>query len=445
LLLTLFNLRPELSQQRSIIWSVAGLLFSAISVVIVNSWLSVLAHSISFLLVLGFVQSRELRFVWFALGLGVLSLFQGPIRWISSLARTNEEGEGTANPVSPWLKQIFLPILIILPFLFLYTAANSVFAQYITWLLDNLADSANHDRLWLDLLLFGVGNTIAIAFFFPRLRPSRLAQLAAGFKDELVRKRQIRGEFLGHHNLLALKNEYRRGVLTFAALNTLLLFVNLTDLRYVWLDTSELPAARLSEYVHIGTFSLLLSIFLAMGVVLFFFRGNLNFYPGVKPMRQLANIWLVQNAILALSVAIRNFHYINEYGLARGRIAVAFLIPLIGFGLFTLFRKINWQLSLSYLFQVNGLAVWLWLLFFAAINWDGIITRYNLSNQAPSEVDWVHLTNLSERNTFLLNQPKFRPHLEDLYVPKLHPDRYKQTDWRSWNYSDWRNYKSFSK
>jgi len=148
---------------------------------------------------------------------------------------------------------------------------------------------------------------------------------------------------------------------------------------------------------------------------------------------------------ISLSVAVRNFHYINEYGLARGRIAVAFLIPLIGFGLFTLFRKINWQLSLSYLFQVNGLAVWLWLLFFAAINWDGVITRFNLSTQSVEEVDWVHLANLSDRNTYLLNQPKFRPHLEDIYLPKLNPNRYKSTDWRSWNYNKWRNYKSFSK
>ena len=59
--------RPELAGHKSFVWSVGGLLFAAGSVVIVHSGAAVLAHHLTYFLVLGFAQTRELRFIWFGL------------------------------------------------------------------------------------------------------------------------------------------------------------------------------------------------------------------------------------------------------------------------------------------------------------------------------------------------------------------------------------------
>ena len=70
-----------------------------------------------------------------------------------------------------------------------------------------------------------------------------------------------------------------------------------------------------------------------------------------------------------------------------------FVLLLLLFGLLTLFRKVRDKLSLTYLLQSNGQAVWLALLLFGAVNWPGVITRYNLSANTRSEVDLYYLTN----------------------------------------------------
>jgi hypothetical protein len=56
--------------------------------------------------------------------------------------------------------------------------------------------------------------------------------------------------------------------------------------------------------VHEGTYLLILCILMAMGVLLWFFRGNLNFLPDNERLRWLAHLWLAQNAMLALSVGV---------------------------------------------------------------------------------------------------------------------------------------------
>ncbi|MEM9528344.1 MAG: DUF4173 domain-containing protein, partial [Bacteroidota bacterium] len=277
----------------------------------------------------------------------------------------------------------------------------------------------------------------------------QLVHWQTGFEDTLHRQRaprtpssHLRGRLKKIGDLpakiLALKDEHQRAVLTFSSLNILLALVNATDLRYVWLSSAALPAATLSHYVHVGTYNLTFSIFLAMAVVLYFFRSNLNFYKEIHVLRPLTRLWLIQNALLAGSVGVRNWHYIDAYGLAIGRVYVGLVLLLILFGLFTLLRKIDRRLTLSYLLQTNGMALWLSLLVFGAVNWTNIITRYNLAQEDTAAIDWHYLRwQLDDRNRFLINQhPGLPPSIKkDPNGPYWHT----YSDWRSWNYPDWRN------
>ncbi len=442
-MLCLLRIRPELSQQSSFTWSLIGLFFAAGCVVVVNSALSVFAHAISFLLILGFSQKQELRFIWFGLLLGLFSFFQGPFRWFKqSVISFKGEGNQELKPALRWLRQGLIPAMIIIPFLVLYVSASEGLATGIDQILSILENIKIDESLIVNCMLFFWGALLVVSALFPRTRVSLLAKFAATFTDKLRRERQGNTPYMGTPKIMALKDEYRKAILTFGALNFLLLLVNLIDFSQVWFPQEGLSAAVLSQFVHTGTYSLIASILLAMVVVLYFFRGNLNFFaPAATLLKQLTFAWIAQNALLAISVGVRNWHYIHAYGLAYGRVLVAFFLLLILIGLYTLFRKVDDRLSLSYLFQNNGLAAWLCLLLFAAINWDVVITRYNIRTQANTTVDWSYLIDdLSDANAFLLAKAPVPAHLAKYPLSrKLDSNRHQVADWRSWNYPDWRN------
>ncbi|MEM9930025.1 MAG: DUF4153 domain-containing protein, partial [Bacteroidota bacterium] len=450
--------RPELGKYAGFVWSVGGLLFAAGSVVIVHSELSILAHHLTFILVLGFAQARELRFCWYAILLGISTFFEAPKRaWRKWWVRQQQQKEAQVMPALRWLKQGIIPALVLLPFLGLYLGASEQLAAGMDRLLARLEAWSFNPTLFWSLFLMGLGFLLTLGYFFPRTNLSRLVQHQLGFKDVLTRRRPERmpspppASYPTRHprtaaqkalyapplrKSLALKAEYRQAVLTFGLLNLLLAIVNATDLRYVWLATSELSAATLSQYVHTGTWNLLLSIALAMVVVLYYFRGNLNFLQQASYLKPLAKLWVIQNVILGLSVWVRNLHYMNAYGLALGRIYVIFVLLLILFGLYTLFRKVRDRLSLTYLLQTNGLAAWLALLLLAAVNWPCVITRHNVARN-PDKIDWYYLTEeLPAANTFLLLS---HPEAKVLRTWKSEPKYHQYADWRSWNYADWRN------
>ena len=77
---------------------------------------------------------------------------------------------------------------------------------------------------------------------------------------------------------------------------------------------------------------LIISIVMGAALVLYFFRGDLNFIRGNTPLKWLCLAWLAQNAMLAASVAVRNYWYIHHFGLAYKRIGVILflLAALVG-------------------------------------------------------------------------------------------------------------------
>jgi hypothetical protein len=161
--------------------------------------------------------------------------------------------------------------------------------------------------------------------------------------------------------------------------NALLLVVNAIDINWLWFGFVPKPGFDLTQFVHEGTYVLIFSILLAMGIVLWVFRRNLNFYaPGLPWLRWGATVWVLQNAVLAVSVGLRNYYYIVHCGLAYKRIGVCFFLLLVFFGLGTVLLKI-WQRRSAYsLVRLNSLAVYAVLLLLAAGNWEVWMARYNL-------------------------------------------------------------------
>lgn len=370
-----------------------------------------------------------------------------------------------------WLRILLVPAVLFCIFYIIYVSANSIFADIsetiihpFTIFIQHLIRLFEFERIGFFLLgMFITGGLIihsGNSFFSlvdlkmkinltrKRDRLKKWRASAFSYLSQVVFGSSARGN-------LALKNEYLIGALSVVLLNALLLFINFLDLRYVWFGFTYTTNVNLSSYVHEGAGLLIISIILAMAILLFFFRGNLNFYKQNKWLRYGAYAWILQNIFLVISVFLRNFYYISTLGLAYKRIGLLFFLALVISGLVTIFIKIYSAKTIYFLLGANSWVALFLLVFASCINWDEVIARYNLSRKSDIPVDAQFLLSLSDktlpllrdnadellkdRHTFFYyNDLRFTGSaLEFLREREIHfLAKQKEYSWLSWNASD---------
>lgn len=185
----------------------------------------------------------------------------------------------------------------------------------------------------------------------------------------------------------SLRQEFRSARLLLIALNAILLLVNLTDIAWIWMGFQVPEHFSLKQFVHDGTWKLLFSIVLSLILILYFFRGNQNFYPRSRMLRALATLWILQNGILLISLFLRDWHYIQFHGMAWNRMNLLVFLMLTLSGLITMLLKVQQRKTLRYLIQQNGIVLLTLLLVYAWVPLDSIMIRYNLRHPNPSGID----------------------------------------------------------
>ncbi|WP_460504027.1 DUF4153 domain-containing protein, partial [Hymenobacter agri] len=302
---------------------------------------------------------------------------------------------------------LLVPLGILAAFHVLFAVANPVYARLSSrvlevlgdWLLRLLPDISLGHLLFLAL---GFGVTAAVVVVVPVYffadQESRFGEFVRRQRDRVASFAVRRPDFrFKTTKALDLRKEYLIAVAVFGLVNVLLLVVNAIDVRWLWFGFEPAPGFDLAQFVHEGTYVLIFSILLAMGIVLWFFRRNLNFYaPGLRALRWGATVWVLQNAVLAVSVGLRNYYYILNSGVAYKRIGVCFFLLLVFFGLGTVLGKIWQQRSAYSLVRLNSLAVYAVLLLLAAGNWEVWMTQYNLQPRLRS-VDIGFLLDMPDR------------------------------------------------
>jgi Leucine-rich repeat (LRR) protein len=273
---------------------------------------------------------------------------------------------------------------IILVFFILYKNSNPLF--------QDLTKKINFDFIsweWVRFTLLGF--VIVYAFLYARNFPGLYKKdsgLSGNIDREIVLSKDNR--FFGKK--INVNLEVTSGIILLLLLNILLFIVNALDVAYLWI-TQKLPEGMsYSDYVHQGTGTLIISIILAILIILFYFRGHINFAEKNKSIKTLAYLWMVQNIIVIVSTAYRNILYINEYSLTYKRIGVYIWLVLTLVGIITTIVKIWKHKSNWYLFRQNGWAVYFVLILFACFNWDMVITNYNVKNS--KNLDKYYLLNL---------------------------------------------------
>jgi hypothetical protein len=261
------------------------------------------------------------------------------------------------------------------------------------------------------------------------------------------------------NGMMALKNENTTGIISLVLLNVLLLLVNIIDVNFLWLHFQYKEGQPVYKMVHEGTELLIVSIVLAMAILLFFFKGNLNFYKRNKWLKYGAYAWIIQNAMLVSSVFLRDYYYILKHGLAYKRIGVLFFLLMVLVGLITVLLKIWGRKTNYFLFRVNAWAGITVLVLATTIHWDELIAGYNLKRKSTIDLDVPFLLSLSDKalpllDTNIVALQKRQNELQALsnnregaacdscYIEQLKlrekefTEKQQQFSWLSWNYAD---------
>ncbi len=175
---------------------------------------------------------------------------------------------------------------------------------------------------------------------------------------------------------LASAKTWSTASVTLLAVNGLALMLNGLDGMSTWLGEAAVSGAELTRGVHQGTNTLIIAIVLAAGLILYYLRHPPADHDRV---RMLAIAWLAQNAVMVATVGLRNFQYMDAYGLTYKRLGVwLFLISALG-GLALLGKTAHNRTSLEWLVRRQAWCVYGVLAAAALPNWSNIITSYNLS------------------------------------------------------------------
>jgi len=355
---------------------------------------------------LGYLNQPHLKLVSNALFTAIGSAWQ-MMPGLVGLIRLPTNVGGRVGRAWFYGRLLGLPLVALTVFHVLFMIANPVYSKLSSQALNVVGEwlAALFENLSVPHLLFfllGLALTGAVLVLVPvhyfMDRESRLSEFITRQRDRVASFAVRQPDFSPQYfRALDLRKEYLVALSMLGLVNVLLLVVNVIDINWIWFGFEPEPGFDLTQFVHEGTYVLILSILVAMGIVLWFFRRNLNFYQrGLPVLRWMATVWVLQNVVLAVSVGLRNYYYIQYTELAYKRLGVCGFLLLTLFGLVTVLLKIWQRRSTFSLVRLNALAAYVLLVGMACGNWEIWIARYNL-RPTPHPLDYNYLLEMPDR------------------------------------------------
>lgn len=469
---SVFYLYPAVFAKPEMKWLLLAHIIALCTVVVHNTVLSKIAFSATLLLVVVFTQYLH-RSVWYAAASVVSNyvlLFFSVLDNVQQVKTKRLRLKGLGKSI----RFVIIPLFIAAVFFVVYSLANTVFQNVINNAMLAVQQFAAKLFSWFewDRFVFLLLGLLVTGGLLLRAKYNGFSEKDSAQHNDMWRKKNdlkrwknsalfdLLTVFMGRfaNGVMALRNENVVGIISLVMLNLLLLVINAIDIVYVWFGFTYTPDLNLKDIVHEGTGLLIFSIVLAMAVVLFFFRGNLNFYKKNKWLRYGAYGWIFQNAVLVISVLLRDFYYIQHQGLAYKRIGLLFFLLMVLMGLVTVFLKIHQKKTAYYLLRVNGWFAIVLMVTASCIHWDETMAQYNLAHKKSIPVDVKFLLTLSDKTLPLLQENQdvldsAMPPVDNgegkyLYRTGLTPrqlfenrkqhflDEQKHYTWLSWNRAD---------
>lgn len=389
-------------KNKSIIFITLAYFLTALAVVFVNSTLAIFINMLICFIAIGILIFPEARSLTTTIQLSFYNIFTSQSNALYNISNINKDKKESSSKFRR-IRIFLIPIVIIIIFLIIYSNSNPVFENILSNFIQSINKFLNNIFRYIDIdlsivILLGL---LSSNYIFFRNTDQHLENKDKAANDFLQR---IRKRVSRQLNLNSLTNELKAAIFLLAILNIIILILNVIDIYWVWFNFSW-DGALLKQFVHEGTYLLILSIIISIIIVLYYFRGNLNFYKNNIWLKRLSYAWIMQNAILAISVGIRNYWYIYYYSLAYKRIAVIVFLILTLYGLYTVYQKVKDKKSAFYLIRSNLRFTVLILVISSLFNWDTIIARYNFSQSYRAYVHFDFLASLSYKALPYLEKP----------------------------------------
>ncbi|PIF43148.1 uncharacterized protein DUF4173 [Chryseobacterium sp. 52] len=296
---------------------------------------------------------------------------------------------------------ILIPLLFISIFFGIYSAGSDHFAALFT-------DYELDINIWQVLSLSVLGFFIAFNYWnyaVERFIYKKNYLLDDDFQDDHKTAKAT-------YSFLDLDAERTSGVISFFCLNILLVFFIITYNYEQFYEVSKTPV-QLSEETHERVNAVIMSIVMAVLVIMFYFKSGFNFDPKAKLMKTLARIWIILNAILVISAALKNYEYILTYGFTYKRLGVFAFLLLALVGLALTLIKIQKRKRNAFLFNAMTWYFYGTILACSYVNWGGIITSQNMKRKDFVVNYHVEQINFSERGLL-----KYADEKNDLQLKK---------------------------
>lgn len=443
-------LHPESLIRRQVQITLVGSLVTAGLIVWNNSGMSKTMHFISMTAMVGFVKQKELRFLGYGFLLYLISFFETPGRIAKSFQTNNPQQSIRLAPVWRSFRISVVPLLVLMVFYSIYHVANPAFRAASNNFWAYIGQWLTFD-ISVNQVLFFIAGFLIITPFIAQTAFSLFRNLENKHTEALTRTRPSNNRLRFLKGMIGLKSEFQSGLILLILLNVLLLIVNSLDIKNYWFGNSYiLPPYEMKLMVHQGTYLLITALLLAMIVIGYFFRKNLNFFPDNKKLKAIGYFWIAQNVILAISLFIKNYRYIEANDLAYKRIGVLIFLVLVFTGLLTMFLKIRDRKTFYFLLHRNAWIAYIFLIVCSFIPWDHFITDYNLRRADKTKIDYHFLIHtVSDKNLYQLsafNESEQMPIAHyNLHKRKLEAkakrfiSKQENYSWLSWNYPDYIN------
>lgn len=396
-LLTLFK-TPERNRTRTFLILFVTSILSSFAFIWYRDFPSLLAV-VSSILLLGYrSRNRKLK-ILFLIPVFIINSFTSIFRFFSFDAWLPKR-----NVSGVWQKTlafVVIPLVFISIFFGIYSAGSDHFAALFT-------DYELDINLWQLLSLSVLGFFIAFNYWnyaVERFIYKNNYLLDDNFNDKSRVQKAT-------YSFLDLDAERTSGVISFICLNILLVFFIITYNYEQFYEVSKTPV-QLSEETHERVNAVIMSIVMAVMVIMFYFKSGFNFDTKAKLMKILARIWIILNAILVLSAALKNYEYIITYGFTYKRLGVFAFLLLALIGLALTFIKIQKQKRNAFLF--NGMTWYFYgtILACSYVNWGGIITSQNMKRKDFAVKYHLEQISFSERRLL-----KYADEKKDLQLKK---------------------------
>lgn len=386
---------PGVIKQSAWWYYAALMIICGLSVFICNSDLSILATVFSFLVFSGKSYNTKNSIVINAV-FSLYSLISTPVYLILDLNKRREQGHTFINSRKQKLYLGVASALVISVLFFaLYQQANPLFKDF------------THK---IDLSWVSIGWCFFTVFGFIVIYGLLFHRNAKGLSAwDIEANRTIAGDE-------SRENKELSGIgivalVLFALLNFMLLFVNILDVNNLFFSSVLPEGVTLSDFVHNAVWPLVFSILIAVGLIIWFFKNELNFVKQSGKIKLLVYLWIIQSGIMISSAIVRNSRYIEGYQLSYLRIGVYVFLGLSLVGLFFTFLKIYKAKTGWFLVRQNFEAWFLILALCSLVNWDRLITFYNVSHaKSYATLDKSYLVFLSaaalpEMSELMFNHP----------------------------------------